>query len=237
MIADKGSTADPCHQSDARAVLSVAQRRVSLTLMDGSSAASSGSAAAATGEAALLNGLRAGDETAFERLVRTHTPRLLAVARRLLGNEEDARDAVQDAYVSAFGAIGRFKGKSKLATWLHRILVNAALLKLRARRRSKEQSIESLLPAFYEDGHRINPKPAWQATPQQLLERSETRQMVRRLIDELPDTYRTVLLMRDIEQMSTASTAELLEVSNAVVKTRLHRARQALRTLLESELL
>jgi DNA-directed RNA polymerase specialized sigma24 family protein len=83
-------------------------------------------------------GLRCGQDKAFERLVREHTGRLLAVARRLLGSEPDAQDAVQEAFLSAFKAIGQFTGAAKLSTWLHRIVVNAALMKLRSRRRKPE---------------------------------------------------------------------------------------------------
>lgn len=180
--------------------------------------------------------LRAGDGAAFELLVREAGGRMLAVARRLLSNEEDAREAVQDAFVSAFKSLDRFEGASRITTWLHRITVNAALMKRRAKVRRPERSIDDLLPRFYEDGHRINPRPAWQPLPDELLERAETVSMVRRLIDDLPDDYRTILILRDIEELDTSASAEALGISEAAVKTRLHRARQALRTLLEQEL-
>ena len=110
----------------------------------------------------LLSGLRAGSDDAFAVLVGTHTGRMLAVARRYLGNEEDARDAVQDAFLSAFRAIDRFEGEAKLSTWLHRIVVNACLMKLRTRRRRPEGKIEDLLPRFLEDGHQAEPAAIWQ---------------------------------------------------------------------------
>jgi RNA polymerase sigma-70 factor (ECF subfamily) len=187
----------------------------------------------ATDEAALLAALRAGDGRAFETLVRLHLDRLLAVTRRILGNEDDARDAVQDAFLSAFRGLDGFGGDSKLATWLHRIAVNAALMKLRRRRRKPEQSIEPLLPTFLEDGHPAHPAAPWQTGAAEVVERKELRQLVRDSIDRLPESYRTVLLLRDIEGLDTDETARLLEVTVGVVKTRLHRARQALRTLLD----
>ena len=104
-------------------------------------------------EATLIAQLRAGDETAFEQVVRAYGGRLLAVARRIVDSEEDARDVVQDAFLNAFRALDRFEGNAKLSTWLHRIVVNAALMKLRTRKRKPEQSIETLLPAFLDDGH------------------------------------------------------------------------------------
>jgi RNA polymerase sigma-70 factor (ECF subfamily) len=185
-------------------------------------------------ETALVERLRRGDGTAFEELLRTHGARLLAVARRLLGNEEDARDAVQDAFLSAFRSIDRFDGQATLGTWLHRIAVNAALTKLRSRRRHPEKPIDELLPTFQEDGHQVRPPREW-PDPSAALQRHETRESVRRHIAELPEDYRAVLLLRDIEGLDTEETARMLGLNAGAVKTRLHRARQALRTLLEPE--
>jgi len=184
-------------------------------------------------ETELLAGLRAGDGAAYERLVRTHGGKLLAVARRLLANEDDARDALQDAFLSAFRAIGSFQEGARVSTWLHRIVINAALMKLRSRRRKPEEPIDDLLPTFLEDGHRENPGPAWKETSETTLQRQETRSLVRTCIELLPESYRTVLLLRDIEELDTEETAQLLDLSPNAVKIRLHRARQALRTLLD----
>jgi RNA polymerase sigma-70 factor (ECF subfamily) len=187
-------------------------------------------------DTALLPRIRAGDAHAIELMVRVHGGRMLATAKRLLKCHEDANDAVQDAFVSAFKSIGQFEGSSRLSTWLHRIVVNASLMKLRSRRCRDEVSIESLMPSFALDGHRNNPREAWIAPTQEILERQETRQMIRDKIDLLPDDYRTVLILRDIEELDTAATAQSLSVNEGAVKTRLHRARMALRQLLENEL-
>ena len=184
-------------------------------------------------EAALLTRMRAGDDGAFETCVRTYCGPMLLVARRILRNEEDANDAVQDAFLSAFKGISQFKGQAQLGTWLHRIAVNAALMKLRSQRRKPEVSISDLLPRFHEDGHAAEPTAPWPNAAERALERKETRAFVRSAIDQLPENYRTVLLLRDIEELDTQETARQLSVSEAVVKTRLHRARQALRTLLD----
>jgi RNA polymerase sigma-70 factor (ECF subfamily) len=184
-------------------------------------------------EAALLARMQAGDGAAFEACVRAYGGRLLLVARRILDNEEDANDAVQDAFLSAFKGINQFKGQSQLGTWLHRIVVNAALGRLRNRQRRPEKSIEALLPHFGEGEHQIDPPVPWKATPETTLQNQETRELVRRRIGELPETYRIVLLLRDIEGLATEETAKMLETSAAVIKTRLHRARQALRSLLD----
>lgn len=177
----------------------------------------------------LLVRLRAGDDAAYEELVRCHGGRLLAVARRLLRNEEDARDAVQDGMLSVFRSLESFRGDSRLTTWLHRIVVNAALMKLRSRRRAPETPIEPLLPVF--DGKGRHTRDWHSPDVESALIDAERRAEVRRAIDCLPESYRTVLLLRDIEEISTGTVAGMLEVSPNAVKIRLHRARQALTTL------
>ena len=185
-------------------------------------------------EPQLVARLRAGEESAFEQLVRSTSGKLLATARRFLRNEEDARDAVQSAFIRAFQSLSRFREESRLYTWLHRILVNEALMRLRSKK-GNEESIEELLPSFVEDGHQVRETIDWSDAADKALERAETAAMVNRLIDQLPESYRNVILMRDIEEMSNSEIAEMLGVSTNVVKVRLHRARQALRTLLERE--
>ena len=187
----------------------------------------------AADEAALVAGLRAGDDRAFETLVRRHGGRMLAVARRLLRDENDAADAVQDALLSVSRAIDGFQGGSRLSTWLHRVVVNAALMRLRAQRRRREESIEDLLPRFVADGHQARPAEPWAAPAEDRLETEETRALVSASIGRLPETYRVVLMLRDIEELDTQETAAVLGVTANAVKIRLHRARQALRTLLD----
>lgn len=185
----------------------------------------------------LIDGLQRGDEEACETLVRVHTARLLAVARRYLRSEEDARDAVQEGFVAAFRSIGRFQGGSSLSTWLHRIVINACLMKLRSSRRRPETSIEELLPRFDESGHRVaDDLEEWRESAETALDRSQTRRLVREAIARLPEHYRTVLMLRDIEELSTSEAAGILGLTENAVKIRLHRARQALRTVIGSAL-
>lgn len=183
-------------------------------------------------ERELVARLCAGDGASYELLVRTYGGRMLAVARRLVRNEEDAHDCVQEAFLQAFRNIEKFEQRASLGSWLHRIVVNAALMKLRARARRPEESIEDLLPQFDADGQRTEPEAAL-AVSLELLEGREVREAVRRSIDQLPDGYRNVLLIRDIEGYDTEETAALLGLTPGAVKTRLHRARAALKTLLE----
>jgi RNA polymerase sigma-70 factor, ECF subfamily len=187
-------------------------------------------------DGSLVLRLQRGENEAFEELVRAHAARLLRVARRLLASEEDARDAVQDAFIAAFKSIGNFESSALLSTWLHRIVVNACLMKLRTRRRKPEEDIEQHLPRFLADGHQVESTAAWSESPETILQRGELSQLVRRSIDELPDTYRAVLLLRDIEELSTEEVAKMLGTTANAVKIRLHRARQALRALLDPHL-
>ncbi len=173
------------------------------------------------------------NRAAFEAIVRSHGARLLATARRLLANDEDARDAVQDAFLSAVRSLDRFEGEARLSTWLHRVATNAALMKLRARRRSRERPIEELLPSFLLDGHHSERVLAWEEPCDLVLQRQESRDLVRASIERLPVDYRVVLVLRDLEGLDTKEVAGLLDISTDAVKTRLHRARQALRTLLD----
>lgn len=192
--------------------------------------------AAADADARWVARLRAGDEAAYEELVRAYSGRLLAVARRFLRSEEDARDAVQDAFLSAFRAIDGFEGGARLSTWLHRIVVNAALMKLRTRRRKPEQSIDDLLPGFLEDGHMSPAASPWRDLEPDPVERQQLAALLDEAVAGLPEAYRNVLLLRDIEGFDTEETARLMGIQPGAVKTRLHRARQALRTLLDPHL-
>ena len=186
-------------------------------------------------EAQLLAQLRAGDEDAFGLVVQRYGGRMLATARRFLNNEHDAEDAVQEAFASAFRALDKFNGQAMLSTWLHRIVVNAALAQLRSKRRRGEQPIEKLLPRFDQDGAWIDVPVTWTDGSQTILERRDSRQMVRRCIAKLPEIYRSVVLLRDIEEFDTDETARSLAITANTVKVRLHRARQALKTLIERE--
>ena len=184
-------------------------------------------------DAALLVRLREGSDDAFTDLVRTNTGRLLAVARRMLRQEQEAQDAVQEAFVCAFKALGAFEGQCRISTWLHRIVVNACLMRIRRRERKPEESIDDFLPAYEADGHTVEKFQPWGNSAIERLEKQETHALVRASIDRLPETYRTALLLRDIEEMDSEEAAAVLGITPNALKIRVHRARQALRTLLD----
>lgn len=186
----------------------------------------------ASKEERLVGKLRDGNRASFEHLVRTHGGRMLAVARRITRDEEDATDAVQDAFLNAFRSIDTFEERSSLETWLHRIVVNSALMKIRTQQRRPEISIEELLPDYDSDGLRLEPETEL-VSIETVLEQGETREFVHSAINKLPANYRNLLLLRDIEEYDTRETAELLEITPGAVKTGLHRARAALKSLLD----
>lgn len=185
-----------------------------------------------TSDADLIAGLKCGAPDAFETLVKLHGAQMLAVANRFMHCEQDAQDAFQDALICVFRKADQFEKGSKFSTWLHRVTINACLMKLRAERRH-EVNIDDLLPAFDETGHHARRPASWEDGPAEHAESAELRRRVRAAIDQLPETYRTVLLLRDIEELDTDETARVLDCSANCVKTRLHRARLALRALLE----
>jgi RNA polymerase sigma-70 factor (ECF subfamily) len=174
-------------------------------------------------ETELLTRLRAGENDAYAQLFREHIVAMTAVARRFFGASTDANEAVQDAFVSAYKALPAFAGTAKLGTWLHRITVNACLLKLRGRKRAR------LVPL--EDDSRAAELPESGAT----LSRAETCSRVRAGVEQLPEAYRTVIQLRDLDGLSTEETAARLGTNCGAVKTRLHRARQALKVILEPQ--
>ena len=182
---------------------------------------------------AMLAALRAGDRSATQDLVRAHGPRLLVVANRLLRDRHLAEDCVQEAFISALAKLDQFAGRASFSAWLRRIVINQALMKLRSRKRMNEQPIDPLLPEFDNSDCRL--EPLWTApmSPEEIVARNDLRALVLERIGDLPDTYRIILQLRDIEELTTAEVAEALQLSEANVKVRLHRARAALKKLLE----
>jgi len=180
----------------------------------------------------LIDGLRRGDEDAFRTLVTTHLPRLRAVALRIVRDAHLAEDCVQEAFVRALRSLDRFRGESLLGTWLHRIVVNACLDELR-RRPLTAGDADLAGPAFDGTGCRVEPPGPPMRSPEELVGTERERRQVHAAIDRLPEDYRTVLVLRDIEELSTREAAESLGISEGAVKVRLHRARGALKVLLE----
>ncbi len=175
----------------------------------------------------------ASDRTAEEEFVRANISWMRPLARRFFSDHASADDVVQDAFASAFKAIERYEGRSSLRTWLHRITVNAALMKIRKVKRLDECGINELMPEYDLDGFRVEAPWSQTATPEDILDHNELRGIVIDAIARLPENYRIVLQLRDIEELDTAEVARQLSLSESNVKVRLHRARAALKKLLE----
>ncbi len=181
----------------------------------------------------LVAGLRTGDSAAYEHLVRAFGGRMLSTARRIVANEDEARDCVQNAFLQAFRHMDRFEERASVGTWLHRIVINEALMKVRKRTTHKEESIDDLLPTFDAQECRLDQNMGSLRSTEDIVASQESRQHVRQAISQLPDIYRSVLMLRDLEGYPTEETASLLEIPIGTVKVRLHRARAALKKLLE----
>lgn len=184
-------------------------------------------------DVSLVAALKAGDDHAAEVLVRTHAGAMVAAAQRILGERSLAEDCAQEALINALRRIGGFEERSSLKTWLHRIVVNQALMKLRSRRAESSMSIDEWLPVFDENACRIEGPWPTLSTPDEICEREDRRALVSQTIEKLPENYRVVLKLRDIEELSTREVASALCIAEANVKVRLHRARSALKRLLE----
>lgn len=187
------------------------------------------------GDAELIRGTLNGDEASARALIQRYNRRLYRVARSVVGDDAEAEDVLQDAYVRAFSALASFRGESSLATWLTRIVVNEALQRLRQRKtRPLDARVSRDMPEVAE----IIPFPvhASLTDPEIAMAQRELRALVERAIDGLPQEFRTVLVARTIEGMSTEETADALGLKAETVKTRLHRARQMLRAALDEHL-
>ena len=174
-----------------------------------------------------------GREAQAEIIVRDNIAWMLALSERILRDRGLAEDAVQEAFIAAFRGLDNFEQRSTLKTWLHRITVNASLTKLRQLKRLAEKSIDEYLPEFDRHACRVEARWTYLAPLEEVLENDDLRATVRETIDALPESYGIVLQLRDIEGYDTNEVAELLEISTANVKVRLHRARAAIKKLLE----
>lgn len=177
-------------------------------------------------ERALVSAAKAGDTAAFEELVNRYERKIFRLAQNITGNREDAEDAMQDAFLKSYLHLGEFQGDSRFYTWLVRIAVNEALMRLRKRRPNQVsldepvQTEDDVMPREYED---------WGPSPEQRYAQTELQQILNDAVQKLEPAFRVVFALRDIEELSTEETAALLGLSVPAVKSRLLRARLKLR--------
>jgi RNA polymerase sigma-70 factor (ECF subfamily) len=167
-----------------------------------------------------------------EQVFRDHAPRVYNLARRMLGNDADAEDVTQDVLLQVVRKLDTFRGEADFPTWLHRVTVNAALAHRRKRAVREEHQVRDPLEHFLEDGHHAGPVRHWSVEPERQALDRETQQLIERAIARLPETYRDVYVLADVEGLPNADIADLLGLSVAAVKSRLHRGRMLMRDAL-----
>lgn len=178
-------------------------------------------------ELALVQAAKSGDLGAFEQLVKLYDRNVFRIAQHITHNREDAEDVVQDAFLKAYENLGQFQGQSKFYTWLVRIAVNEALMKLRKRRSDKIVSLDENIET--EEDSMPREVADWSPNPAQLFDQAQLKEILGKVIQGLPPGFRTVFVLRDVEGLSTEETAEALDLSIPAVKSRLLRARLQLR--------
>ena len=188
----------------------------------------------------LLKDAAGGDAEALEALMARYSSRVYRLAYGITRNTADAEEIVQDVFLQMVRKGASFEGRAAVASWLYRVTTNVALNKRRGKRHEVETSLDESLPTYEADGHRSGPRAFliadWSARPDDELLSGETRRVLEDAIDRLPAHYRAVLILRDVEELSNEDVAALVGDSVPAVKTRLHRARMALREILTRRL-
>ncbi len=178
-------------------------------------------------EAPLVDRARSGDTAAFTELVNRYERKIFRLAKHITQNDEDAEDVLQETFLKAYSHLDSFQGQSKFYTWIVRIGVNEALMKLRKRKSSRTVSLDE--PTDTGEDTMVREIAVWEENPEQKYSRDELREILDKAVESLKPAFRTVFVLRDIEEMSTEETASALDISIPAVKSRLLRARLQLR--------
>lgn len=185
----------------------------------------------------LIQRLQAGHQDAFEDLFERYSPRIYRQALQFLGNEAEAEEVMQEVFLTLYEKAGTFRGDAAVSTWLYRLTANTAISRLRRRSRQHEVSLDAYLPQFSDDGHhRERPVVDWSHNIERAMLREESRQLLREAIEKLRPLDKAVVVLSDLEELPQQETADILGLSLAAVKARLHRARLFLRSQLATSL-
>ena len=185
--------------------------------------------AIASDEVQLVERARAGDLEAFEELLGRHQQRVMRVVLSILKEPMDAEEVAQDVFLTVFEKIDHFRGDSSFSTWLHRVAVNAALMRRRKSKADRSVPLDEVMPSFDERGHLAVDIADWSQQAGDPVLAREAGEVIEAAVEKLDEMYRTVFALRDVQGFSTEETAEILELSVPAVKSRLHRARLFLR--------
>ncbi|HXV28504.1 MAG TPA: sigma-70 family RNA polymerase sigma factor [bacterium] len=186
-------------------------------------------------EKEVIAGALSRSPEAWQRLLSLYGRKVYSIALRFMANEKDAEDVTQEVWLLISQKLAEFRGEAKLGTWIYRIATNKCLEKLRSSAKKKTESIEALLPQFQEDGHYVKEFEDWSERPAVKTESSLLKQELEKIIRALPEEYRQVLVLRDVEGLTGEETADMLQINEATMKTRLHRGRMAMREKLEKK--
>jgi RNA polymerase sigma-70 factor, ECF subfamily len=185
-------------------------------------------------EEELVRKLQAGNMEVFDQLVERFQKKIYALSFNLTRNQMDAQDVTQDVFLTLFRKIHTFQGKSAFSSWVYRITLNAAYMKLRSRKKDQSVSIDDMLPTFNKAGFQQEKVQDWSENTESLLFANETRNIIQKAVDQLPEKEKVVFLLRDVEGISTEKVGEILDLTIPAVKSRLHRARLFLRKKLST---
>lgn len=177
-----------------------------------------------------------GDYNAFEQIVRRYQDKAYRLAWSMVKDDDLAADVVQDAFLNVYRKLDTFQGNSKFSSWIYRVIVNAALMKLRKKKRRSEVALEALGPTFLDDTHHNVDIPQWQVRADKAALNQELREQIVEAVDELEPKYQTVFLLKEVEGLSLEEIGEVMDLSVPAVKSRLHRARLYLRATLDGYL-
>jgi len=181
-------------------------------------------------ESELIRQVKAGDHQAFEILFARYVSRVYGQAIKLMRNPEEAEEVVQEVFLTVYTKVGTFRGKAAFSTWLYRLTANAAITRLRKRKRRSEVPLDDYLPRFQEDGHHlIRPVADWSDELQKRIADKELRREIQAALDELPPVDKAVVVLSDMEGLPNREIAKILGLTVPAVKARLHRARLFLR--------
>jgi RNA polymerase sigma-70 factor (ECF subfamily) len=174
-----------------------------------------------------------GDYDAFESIVMRYQDKAYRLAWSLVKDDSDANDVVQDAFLNVYRKLESYNGDAAFSSWIYRIIVNTALMKLRKQKRRSEVSMDDLGPSFLDDGHHASTIPDWQIRADEAAENKELREKILAAIDDLEPKYQTVFVLKEIEGLSLKEVGDIMDLTVPAVKSRLHRARLFLRASLE----
>ena len=182
----------------------------------------------------LVKEMKAGKQEAFEEMVLRHQQRVYRLAYNITHNQSDAEDVVQEVFLRVCNKINTFLGKAAFSSWVYRITLNVSFMKLKSQKKIQQISLDNILPKYQEDGFHMGPVNDWSMKTDELLLNSESRKIIQKAINQLPEKEKAVFVLRDIEELSTEKVCDILDLSAPAVKSRLHRSRLFLRKRLSN---